>query len=320
MLAILTSCSKDENPSEEKSIQGSSFQVLFENPVSYSKLESQIKQLEIKKSSVVVTHNFLLGEIPFRGFVPLDEISDEASFRETIEKGINGLENEARINIGEYIEPASALVSRSQEIYEISEVMITDVIVDRKTISKIFLESKVIQLKEKNIVGIKEGVIQNSQKSNSDDSWIPDAFGYRIEESTSYPGKRYLLTAMIWATSEPFGEWSDNVTFEPDFNLNDSSGSSLGSGTYLHDGEYANGIPKVYYAASNLPRAYLDTRDTDPNHIKTFTIGCADAADIESFKQYENYIVTNKGDANQDNAQVVFQRGQRFPSNVYNTW
>jgi hypothetical protein len=125
---------------------------------------------------------------------------------------------------------------------------------------------------------------------------------------------------MIWAASNPFGTWSDNVTFEPDFNLNNSEDSQLGPGTYLHDREYTKGIPNVHYAASSLPRAYLDTRLGDKSETMTFTIGSADAAQIESIKQYKNYTVTDAGIADEDNAQVIFQRGQRFPIQVYSTW
>lgn len=320
--AMITSCSKDENLMQDQSVVNteSNFQVLFETPIPYSELESRIDQLGISKSSVVVTHNFSLGGTPFRGFIPLRENSNEISFNETINKGISGLENETEIQTGKYASKSGGSVSRSKELYNVSEMMITNVTVDESKVSDVFSTSKVIRSEKRDIAGTEKESKQYSQKSGSSDSWIPDAYGYRIQESTSYTGKRYLLTAMIWATTDPFGDWSDNVTFEPDFNLNNSSNSSLGPGTYLDDSEYINGVPNVHYAASSLPRAYLDTRDTDANHIKTFTIGCADAAEIESFKQYKNYIVTDEGDADQDNAQVIFQRGQRWPSNVYNTW
>ncbi len=320
--AMITSCSKDEDLSQEQSAVDteSNFQVLFEKPISYSELESQINQLGISKSSIVVTHNFSLGGTPFRGFVPLTENSNQITFNETINKGISGLESEPEIQIGKYVSKSSGSVSRSQELYNISEMMITNVSLDENKVNEIFSSSKVIRSEKQSIPDVRRESNNFSQRNGSSDSWIPDAYGYRIKESTSYPGKRYLLTAMIWITNDPFGEWSDNVTFEPDFNLNNSSNSSLGPGTYLDDSEYINGVPNVHYAASSLPRAYLDTRDTDPNHIKTFTIGCADAAEIKSFKQYKNYIVTDEGNADQDNAQVVFQRGQRWPANVYNTW
>lgn len=320
--AMITSCSKDENLMQDQSVVDieSNFQVLFENPVSYSELESQIDQLGISKSSIVVTHNFSLGGTPFRGFIPLKENSNEISFNETINKGISGLENETEIQTGKYASKSGGSVSRSKELYNISEMIITNVSIDESKVSGVFSTSKVIRSEKRDIADAEKESKQYSQKSSSADSWIPDAYGYRIQESTSYTGKRYLLTAMIWITNDPFGEWSDNVTFEPDFNLNNSVDSSLGAGTYLDDSEYVTGVPNVHYAVSSLPRAYLDSRLGDDEHIKTFTIGCADAAEIESFKQYKNYIVADAGDADQDNARVAFQRGQRVPVNVYSTF
>lgn len=320
--AMITSCSKDENLMQEQSVVDteSNFQVLFESPISYSELESQISELGISKSSVVVTHNFSLGGTPFRGFIPLKEDSNEISFNETINKGVSGLENETEIQTGKYASKSGGSVSRSKKLYNISEMMITNVSVDESKVSGVFSTSKVIRSDKRAVADTRKESNQYFQKSSSADSWIPDAFAYRIQESASYPGKRYLLTIMIWATNEPFSEWSDNVTFEPDFNLNNSVDSSLGAGTYLDDSEYINGVPNVHYAASSLPRAYLDTRFMDPSEVKTFTIGCADAADIKSFKQYKNYIVADEGGADQDNAQVIFQRGYRSPNFVYNTW
>jgi len=320
--AVITSCSKDEGLLQEQSAVGteSNFQVSFGEPVSYSELESQIDELGISKSSVIVTHNFSLGGTPFRGFVPLKENSNEITFKETINKGISGLENETEIQVGKFAPKSSGPVSRSKELYDISEMMITSVFIDESKVNNMFAASRVTRSEKRDVTGVGKQSQKYSQKSSSGDSWVPDAYGYRIQESTSYPGKRYLLTAMIWATSDPFGEWSDNVTFEPDFNLNNSLGSSLGAGIYLDDSEYTTGVPNIHYAASNLPRAYLDSRLGDGEYTKTFTIGCADAAEIESFTQYKNYIVTDPGNASQDNARVAFQRGQRWPANVYSTF
>jgi hypothetical protein len=241
-------------------------------------------------------------------------------FKQTITNGLHGLENDTSIKLENYKSQTKQDIIINDNVYRISEVVITNSRLMQTDVEKIFSTSRIINLKKRKTSYTKNVEEESSQKSNSDDVWIPDAYGYSIKASTSYPGKRYLKLQMIWITSDPFGEWSDNVTFEPDFNLNNSSGSSLGPGTYLDDSEYLNGVPNVHYAASSLPMAYLDTRDTDANYIKTFTIGCPDASEITSFKNYINYIVTDIGDADVDNGQVISQRGQRYPSNVYNTW
>jgi hypothetical protein len=91
--AMITSCSKGTGLIQEQSTPESNFQVLFENPISYAELESQVEHLGIDKSSIIVTHNFSLGGTPFRGFIPLHQSSNENSFRATINNGIKRLEN-----------------------------------------------------------------------------------------------------------------------------------------------------------------------------------------------------------------------------------
>jgi hypothetical protein len=316
MVFVYSSCNTSED--QQESVIKNTYEVVFIEPISFAELNQKLIASGIHKFSIIGVHNFTMDGQSFKGFIPFKEL-DEMNFREVINRGISGLEKETRFDLNKITKEKESKVVRNDNIYLISEILISNVDIDSSSLVNLFPKARVYTSKNSEIKNDKSNNVY-SEKSNQLSSWVPDAFGYRIKPSEDHPGKRYLLTVMLWSNASPFNQWSNNVTFEPDFNLNNSSESSLGTGIYLDGSEYVTGIPNVYYAASNLPKAYLDTRFTDSDHVKTFTIGCADASKIKSGIQYKNYIVTDIGSADEDNAQVVFQKGYRLPANVYNTW
>lgn len=69
-----------------------------------------------------------------------------------------------------------------------------------------------------------------------------------------------------------------------------------------------------------MPSSYLDTRFGDPDYVKAFTIGSADADSLQPATFYYYYIRTPNGDANSDNGYLLAQIGHRVPSGCYTTW
>lgn len=312
------SCTKEENLEQENS-RLSNYQIIFSDPISYDNLSKKLSHAAVEKENSMVIHEMSDGNQIWRGFVPLRHSLTKQEFKNSIDKGVSGLKSEAG-SVYRTVDESKSMNIGSYD-YKIHELLIYSTDTKQASIEVAFPGAKIVAMSQ----GLNEGrrnqsEIKKKTTISDDDSWVPDVYAYNITNSVSYPGKRFLANAMIWTTDDPFGEWSNNVTFEPDFNLNNSSGSTLGPGTYLDKSEYINGVPDIYYAASSLPMAYLDTRDLDEDYIKTFTIGCPDASLINNNLIYLNYIVTEDGDADEDNAHVIFQRGQRVPSWVYNTW
>lgn len=147
-------------------------------------------------------------------------------------------------------------------------------------------------------------------------TWVPSQGNVLTGQSS--PLYRYVNVAMLWNNVSGFDA---NSTFEPDFFLNNNRTTSVGPGTYLDRSQNILGMPIVYYAASSLPRAYLDTRLTDPTTEVAYTIGSSKASDIRTNQWYYNYIQVLKGDADRDNAKLSAQLGYRSPSGCYySTW
>lgn len=148
-------------------------------------------------------------------------------------------------------------------------------------------------------------------------TWVPRS-GYIQVQPSRNAGQRYVQQGIFWDNVSSFPA---NSTYEADFFLNNSSGSSLGPGTYLDRSQTSvTAMPNVVYAASDFPRAYLDTRFSDGSIEIAYTIGCADGRALRSGYEYITYIRTRNGDASRDNAKASAQLGQRIPSWNYSTW
>lgn len=143
-------------------------------------------------------------------------------------------------------------------------------------------------------------------------TWLPKRGGTIVRPSNSRDTERYVHQAIIWTDVSGFGS---NSTYEHDFYLYNYDGK-----TYLSRAQWPNGIPKVTYWGSNLPRAYLDTRFSDPAEEVAYVIGCADGDAIQANTWYWSQIRTKPGDASVDKAKLFGQVGHRSPSRCYSTW
>jgi hypothetical protein len=143
-------------------------------------------------------------------------------------------------------------------------------------------------------------------------TWLPNRGRTIVRPGNSQDTERYVHQTMIWTDVSGFGP---NSTYEHDFFLNNYDGK-----TYLSRAQGLNGIPTVIYWGSNLPRAYLDTRFSDPAEEVAYVIGCADGDAIQANTWYWSQIRTAKGDANTDKAKLFGQLGHRSPSWCYTTW
>lgn len=151
-------------------------------------------------------------------------------------------------------------------------------------------------------------------QSSDPNTWSPQQ-GYSYVFPSSVQGERYTTQYMWWTNVSGFNSTS---TYEHDFFLNNYDGQ-----TYLDSGQDLWGFPDVTYAASNLPRAYLDTRFSDPEGEKAYTIGSSEASSIQAYTSYWylNYIRTLEGNADTDTGKLQAQLGYRYPSWCYeNTW
>jgi hypothetical protein len=164
--------------------------------------------------------------------------------------------------------------------------------------------------------GMSERSPEYSTMAVSPGTWVPREGNVSSGQSGAL--YRYVTVSMLWNNVSGFDA---NSTFEPDLFLNNNGDSQLGRGTYLDRSQMITGIPVVYYAASSLPRPYLDTRLGDPANEVAYTIGSSKASDIKVNQWYYNYIQVLKGDADRDNAKLTAQLGYRWPSWCYNsTW
>jgi hypothetical protein len=164
----------------------------------------------------------------------------------------------------------------------------------------------------------KQDLAENSQavtlQSSDPNTWAPKQ-GYSYVFPSSVQGERYTTQYMWWNDVSGFDAIS---TYEHDFFLNNYDGQ-----TYLDSGQDLWGFPNVTYAASNLPRPYLDTRFSDPEGEKAYTIGSSEASSIQANTSYwyYNYIRTLEGNADTDTGKLQAQLGYRSPSWCYeNTW
>lgn len=131
----------------------------------------------------------------------------------------------------------------------------------------------------------------------------------------SYPGGRFVSQYIWWDNVSGFDSIS---TYEHDFFLNNYDGK-----TYLDASQNWLGMPNIIYAATNLPRPYLDSRAMDPAGEKAYVIGCSDADSIQANTGYwySTYIRTANGNTNIDKAKLQAQLAYRNPSWCYgNTW
>lgn len=131
----------------------------------------------------------------------------------------------------------------------------------------------------------------------------------------SYPGGRFVSQYMWWDNVSGFNSTS---TYEHDFFLNNYDGK-----TYLDASQNWLGMPKIIYAATNLPHPYIDSRAMDPAGEKAYVIGCSDADSIRANTSYWyfTYIRTANGNTNTDKAKLQAQLAYRDPSWCYgNTW
>jgi len=150
-------------------------------------------------------------------------------------------------------------------------------------------------------------------------NWLPN-YGTIDIKPSSTPGQRYVLNLVYWHTSDRVSGFDATSAYEHDFFLNDSDTSQYGPGTYLDDSQSINEVPIVEHWSSTLPSPYLDTRLTDDDYFKAFTIGSADGNAIQSGTYYNYYIRTVNGDASTDNGFLQAQLGYRSPSWCYTTW
>lgn len=150
-------------------------------------------------------------------------------------------------------------------------------------------------------------------------TWVPKNGDIHVHPS-SYPGERYITNWMYWDTATRVSGFGPNSAYEHDFFLNNSSTSKYGPGTYLTAAQSLNGIPSVSYWSSNLPSPYLDTRLSDPDYLKAYTIGCAYADGIAHGVWYSYHIRAANGPAAIDNGCLQAQLAHRSPSSCYTTW
>ncbi|HEU4714823.1 MAG TPA: hypothetical protein VFS76_24900 [Pyrinomonadaceae bacterium] len=149
----------------------------------------------------------------------------------------------------------------------------------------------------------------------AENTWVPTSG--KIVTGGASEGGRYVRQEMKWTNVSGF---ASDSTYEHDFFLKNSSGEVRGPGTYLDRSQAFDGMPKVEYAASDLPRAYLDTRAMDKGDEIAFTIGSAAASDIKPNVTYMSYIRTKDGDASQDDGKLQAQLGRRRVPGCYTTW
>jgi len=156
--------------------------------------------------------------------------------------------------------------------------------------------------------------------SNQIKAGIPNANTWVPKRGSSYtgpsfPGGRFVSQYIWWDNVSGFNSTS---TYEHDFFLNNYDGK-----TYLDASQSWSGMPNIIYAATNLPRPYLDSRAMDPVGEKAYVIGCSDADSIQANTGYWyfTYIRTANGNINTDKAKLQAQLAYRSPSWCYgNTW
>lgn len=152
-------------------------------------------------------------------------------------------------------------------------------------------------------------------------TWVPTNGTVKVYPS-AYAGERYVENKFYWAGATRLAAFAQaaNSTYEHDFALNNSSASTYGSGTYLTLEQTGQQTPWITFWDTNLPRPYLDTQFVDRSYVVAYTIGSADARNIQPWIMYTNYIRTPNGPASKDNGSLVGQLGTRSPFTCFSTW
>lgn len=143
-------------------------------------------------------------------------------------------------------------------------------------------------------------------------TWLPSQGNIYVHPWGGGSTDRYVTQWMKWTNVSGF---ASNSAYEHDFFLNNYDGK-----TYFSRTQNPDGIPIVVSWGSNLPRAYLGTRLSDPSQEVAYVIGCADGDAIQSGTWYWSQIRVAKGNADTDSAKLFGQLGHRFPSWCYTTW
>ena len=306
----------------------------FVSPIS---IEEAIEVAHERKLSVAfIEHSFLIGDQTFVGFYPVTSKNKD--------KVRSGLLEAYKVFLQDMIESPkqpeveTVLDSNEQVAFRNMEAQFMKAKLEADT-TELKIDRIIVKGKVASIEALKESspLIQSAEAFNVEqtnvqneiplisaasyvdwEKWQPEWGRVQIGPSTQ-SGFRILDLRMMWDDVSGFS-WDS--TYEHDFFLNNDPRSALGPGTYLDRSEWPGGlrIPKVDYAASNLPRAYLDTRIGDASNLIAYTIGSAKASDILTNTWYYNYFRTRNGDASRDNAWLTAQRGIRLPPNDFSTW
>lgn len=143
-------------------------------------------------------------------------------------------------------------------------------------------------------------------------NWAPKNGRVYVNPSSRGTGNRYATQYMTWV-QDNFGSSSG---YEHDFFLNNSSGSTLGPGTYFSRAEKGGWrrYPDFEYASTSWPsssKPYVDTRFGDGNVEISYTIGMVEADEIVANKEYFTYLRFKNGNASRDNAKLVAKRTGR---------
>lgn len=320
---ILSSCSKEDDITIEnqsliesgESIDKNDQEFFFEDGIGYDNLSGIFGS----SADLQINHKFNVSGEVYTGVVSnIGAISSQGELNSFLRKGMNSFIKDALTEAFENNVEYEAYID-SKKNYLISKVLVSDVSQkEMLTIENNLLKKKISFSKVAPKIS-KKSLAKSARTSETitvsitlenmnlpDKHWIPDYGMYVCLPSNTNPGKRFIAQFMRWKNPA----FISNRTYEQDFILNNSDNSSLGAGVYLSDEEQFFKRPKPVYAATNLPAPYLDTRFQDASHLKTYTLGCADAEDILPNKWYTTFMLFEKGTADIDNAAITAQIGE----------
>jgi hypothetical protein len=319
-------------------------QLDFASPVELE--EALILATRTNLTITQIQHSFTLGEETFTGIFPIDaetppdtipermvanyrgflhDVLREAEGATIRELALEALDNTAsakkRMKSSE--EAERALIDSYREKFRVEALTVygTPDQIDAAVKESGRLISRIDPADVKTALAqesqTKMSATQEQANANVDENtWVPTSG--KVVTAAATEGGRYVRQEMRWSSVSGFGPES---TYEHDFFLKNSAGAVRPAGTYLSRSEtLIDRIPKVEYATSTLPRAYLDSRFGDGNDEIAFTIGSAKASDIKANQTYSSYIRTKDGDATQDDGKLQAQLGHRTPSWCYTTF
>ncbi len=295
----------------EQEQQGSPYVVLFPKPttVQAALQASRANGLEIES----VQDTFSVGGVPTTDFYYLHgNKRDSASIVQDYRDARREMLADMRTQLKEIGSPPGA---RARTVAEMTASVDADVI---------NVESVTVRGRESNVnllASTLKGEIKNSRASKNDlstaflaaspaiSTWAPKQ-GWLYTGVSSTAGQRYATNYMWW--NDVSGLTANSLTtYEHDLVLNNYDGQ-----TYFDASENIYKQPKMTYASSNLPSAYIDSRALDNRSELAYTIGSGAGASIQANTTfwYNTYFRILPGNTNADTAKVNGQLGRKDPS------